>query len=185
MLIIVDMKVIIWILKLNKLNTMNININSKFKNSSYQERNNWIELLVAIWAVGYYLVTLFSVEGGVHADLAYFLPFIVKVVIVSIVMGVVLAILNKLLSADAQDSKDEMDKAIDLHGYRNAYWVMSVLVTFVVFMALLNERFSQLDVDYERISTINLMIHSLFIVASLSGLVQSVTQIVLYRRGLV
>ncbi len=154
-------------------------------NTSYQERNNWIELIVAVWAVGYYLVTITTVEGGVYADLAYFLPFCIKVVVVSIVLGTVLAILNRLLSKDAQDTKDEMDKAIDLHGYRNAYWVMSVLVTTVVFMGLLNERFTQLDADYERIETINLMIHSLFIVASISGLVQSITQIILYRRGLV
>lgn len=154
-------------------------------NTSYQERNNWIELLVAVWAIGYYFVTLLSIEGGFRADLSYFLPFIIKVVVVSIVLGIVLAILNKFLSKDAQDTKDEMDKAIDLHGYRNAYWMMSGLVMVIVFMGLFNERFAELNADFERIDTLNLMIHSLFIAASISGLVQSITQITLYRRGLV
>ncbi|MDQ8186967.1 hypothetical protein [Pelagicoccus sp. SDUM812002] len=151
--------------------------------TSYQERNNWIELLVAAWAVGYYLITLSSVEGGFYAELSYFLPFIVKVVVVSIVMGIVLAILNHVLSEDAKDAKDEMDKAIDLQGFRNAYWVMSISLMGVIFLALFNERKAELS--GVQIETTNLLVHALFIVASLSGLVQSVTQIVYYRRGLV
>lgn len=154
-------------------------------NTSYQERNHWIELLVAGWAIAYYLLTIFSVEGGLFADLEYFLPFVIKVIVVSIVLGVVLAILNRVLSKDAQDKKDEMDKAIELHGYRNAYWVMSVLVTVVIFAALMNERMGQLEPEVVRIETLNLVIHLLFIVAAVSGLVQSVTHIVYYRRGLV
>lgn len=154
-------------------------------NTSYQERNHWIELLVAGWAIVYYLLTLFSVEGGLYADLEYFLPFVVKVIVVSIVFGAALAILNRVLSKDAQDKKDEMDKAIELHGYRNAYWVLSVLVAVVIFSALLNERMGQLEPDAVRIGTLNLVIHSLFIAAAISGLVQSVTHIVYYRKGLV
>lgn len=154
-------------------------------NTSYQERNNWIELLIALLAMVYYGVTIASVEGGIYADLHYFLPFVVKVVIASIGLGTVLAILNRVLSKDAVDKKDEMDKAIDLHGYRNAYWTMSGLVMVVIVLALLNERMGIGDLQVDRIDTLNLMVHSLFIVSSLSGLVQSVTQIVYYRRGLV
>ncbi|MBD5782392.1 hypothetical protein IEN85_23030 [Pelagicoccus sp. NFK12] len=153
-------------------------------NTSYQERNNWIELLVALWAIGYYLLTLATIEGGMAAELSYFLPFIIKVIVVSIVVGIVLAILNRFLSKDANDAKDEMDRMIDLRGFRNAYWVMSMAVMVVIFMALFNERMTELG-EAPRIGTTNLMVHALFIVASLSGLVQSVTQIVYYRKGLV
>ena len=151
--------------------------------TSYQERNNWIELLVTGWAIGYYLITLASVDGGFYAELTYFLPFIMKVIVVSIVMGIILAILNHVLSEDAKDAKDEMDKAIDLQGFRNAYWVMSISLMGVIFLALFNERNGQLG--GVQIETTNLLVHALFIVASVSGLVQSVTQIVYYRRGII
>ncbi len=154
-------------------------------NTSYQERNNWIELLITLLALIYYGVTIASVEGGIYADLNYFLPFVVKVTIASIGLGIVLAILNRMLSKDAVDRKDEMDKAIDLHGYRNAYWTMSGLIMVVIVLALLNERMGSIDSQMDRIETINLMMHSLVVVFSVGGLVQSVTQIFYYRRGLV
>ncbi|MDQ8179871.1 hypothetical protein QEH57_04380 [Pelagicoccus sp. SDUM812005] len=150
---------------------------------SYQERNNWIELLVALWAIGYYGVTLLSVEGGLGADLSYFLPFLVKVIVVSIVLGIVLAILNRVLSKDANDAKDEMDKAIDMRGFRNAYWVMSGALMVVIFAGLANERMLEVE-GAPQIATTNLLIHSIFMVAALSGLVQSATQVFYYRRGL-
>ena len=170
---------------LKKLNTEESGFNPEtLMSTSYQERNNWIELLVAVWALAYYGVTLATVEGGMRADLSYFLPFVVQVIVVSIVGGAVLAILNRVLSSEGSDAKDEMDKAIDLYGYRAAYWVMSFLLMGVVFLALFNERMGD-DETGLQMGTTNLMVHALFMVAAVSGLVQSVTQIYFYRRGLV
>ncbi|EDY82459.1 hypothetical protein VDG1235_2081 [Verrucomicrobiia bacterium DG1235] len=153
-------------------------------NISYQERNHWIAILIGVWALAYYFLKVLSLEGGLNADLDFFLPFIVKIIIYSSVAGAVLAIVNWALNKEKHVEKDEMDRMIELKGFRNAYWAVSGLLWVVVISALLNERFERMNPDAVPFETINLLIHSVFLVAWLGTLVGSITHVIHYRRGI-
>lgn len=151
---------------------------------SYQERNHWICVLISVWALAYYFLKGLALEGGLNAEIDSFLPIIVRVIVFSVVAGAILAIVNWSLNKEKHVEKDEMDKLIELKGFRNAYWCCSGLLWVIVFGALLNERAvrEQWEGAYW-MDTVNLVVHSVFAVASLATLVQSITHIAFYRRG--
>lgn len=152
---------------------------------TYQERNHWICVVISIWATAFYFSKGMSLEGGLNADIDLFLPIIVRVIIYSIVAGVILAIVNNCFNRDKHVEKDERDRLIELKGYRNAFWTCSGLLWVLLLTALVNERV--IRAEWERtfeLDTINLLIHSLFLLSSVTGLVQSFTHISFYRRGM-
>ena len=149
----------------------------------YQERNHWITVVISVWALIFYFSKVLALEAGLNADLDRFLPFIVKIIIYSTVAGIVLAIVNWSFNKDKHVEKDEMDRMIELKGYRNAYWTFSGFLWTIVIAALLNEHAERSGWDGYGIVTVNLLIHSIFTLGWVSALVQSVTHITLYRKG--
>lgn len=151
---------------------------------SYQERNHWICVLISIWATTFYFWKGLSLEGGLNADIELYLPIIARVVIYSIVGGIVLAIVNSCFNRDKHVERDERDRLIEFKGYRNGFWVFSGLLWMLLIGALFNERASRGNWDSAlQLDTINLLIHSLFLVSTVAGLVQSFTHIIFYRKG--
>ena len=152
--------------------------------TSYQERNHWIGLGIAVWATAYYFIRVLGLEGGLSADIQGVLPILVATTIYSIIAGIVLSILNRCLSRDRTVEKDERDTQIELMGFRNAFYACSGMLWVVLMHALINERFRQIEHDSWHLETLNFLVHSVFLVAWISYIVQSLTHLFYYRRGL-
>lgn len=150
---------------------------------TYQEKNHWIAIVITLWAICFYFLKVSGLEGGLNSDIEGILPTIVKIIVYSSVAAVVLAIVNWALNKEKYVEKDEMDRQIELKGYRNAYWVCSGSLWVVIVSVLLNEYAIRQGEGWYQMETINLTIHGIFLVAWVSTLVQSVTHVVFYRRG--
>jgi len=153
-------------------------------NISYQERNHWICVLISVWALAFYFLKGLSLEGGLNADIDSYLSILLRVIVYSVIAGTILAIANWCFNKEKHVEKDEMDRLIELKGFRNAYWACSGLLWIVIFGALINERAIRDQWESAvKMDTINFMVHSIFVVASVATLVQSFTHIIFYRRG--
>lgn len=154
-------------------------------NTSYHERTHWIEGVVSTLALLYYFLKVSGLEGGLNGDSETVLYLVVKTTVMAVVAIIVLVSINAGMAKKEETVKDERDTQIELMGFRNGYYVCSGLLTVVFVGALLNERMLQGDMKGTGISTINYLVHALFFAGWMASVVQSMTHVFFYRRGLV
>lgn len=157
---------------------------TKLSNLSYQERNHWIELGVSLWAIVYYFAKVAGLEDGFNAAWGDLLSVIVWTIVLAVVAAIVLMIVNRAVLGRGGPEKDERDVLIELKGFRNAYYVCSGLLWMVVGHAFFKELAGSHDDFGYGVETAKVLVHSIFLVAWLASVAQSVTHLYFYRRGL-
>lgn len=137
---------------------------------SYEEKNTWVFLTVAIAAYGVYLVVLLSSTSGRPLAEVEYAPVMLATIGGAIAVGILGSIALSLASKRVPRRADQRDREISRLGEH-------VGQAFVVLGAVAALVFALLELDWFWIANV---IYLFFV---LSAVVGSIARLVAYRRG--
>ena len=138
---------------------------------SYEEKGTWLYLVVAIAGYTVYLsLVLPQLLGGVPVEDVDYVPIMLWTIGGAIVVTIVLRILVEIVFPSESTKGDVRDKEIDRLGTR-------VGSTFIVIGALGALVLAMLEADWFWIANV------IYLCFVLSALLESITRLVAYRRG--
>lgn len=154
---------------------------------SRRERNLWVECVVDVLVLFYYLpkVFLLAMEGPqalMGGDMA---ALIVRTVVYAIVLGIVVAVTVELLfrAKNEEGGKDEREVLFELKSYRVGYYALVIFVMIIMGQAILSEIFPAAMVGLPFEMSAVFMAHCLLLSLSFSSLLLCGLQLFYYRRG--
>ena len=138
---------------------------------SYEEKGTWLYLVVAVVGYTVYLsLVLPQLVGGVPVEDVDYVPIMLWTIGGAIVATIVLRILVEIVFPSESTKGDVRDKEIDRLGTR-------VGSSFVVIGALGALVLAMLEADWFWIANV------IYLCFVLSALLESITRLVAYRRG--
>ena len=141
---------------------------------SYEERNVWVQVVVGTGAFIYYVITMLGqLSDKEPADISYQRTMLMTIGVsigASIVGAIVVAIIAGITTGET-DRSDQRDKEIARFGSAIGYYVVSIGAAGALILTMLEK-------DYFWIA--NALFFSLFA----AGMVEGITRLVAYRRGL-
>ncbi|MGW4931345.1 hypothetical protein ACWEOH_19595 [Agromyces sp. NPDC004153] len=138
---------------------------------SYEEKGTWLYLVVAVVGYTVYLsLVLPQVIGGVPVEDVDYVPVMLWTIGGAIVLTIVLRILVEIVFPSESTKGDVRDKEIDRLGTR-------VGSSFVVIGALGALVLAMVEADWFWIANV------IYLCFVLSALLESITRLVAYRRG--
>ena len=138
---------------------------------SYEEKGTWVYLVVAVIGYTVYLsLVLPQLAGGVAVEDVDYAPIMLWTIGGAIVATIVLRILVEIVFPSESTKGDVRDKEIDRLGTR-------VGSSFIVIGALGALVLAMLEADWFWIANV------IYLCFVLSALLESVTRLVAYRRG--
>lgn len=137
---------------------------------SFEEKNSWAFLFIAVTGYTVYLVLLFGAAAGGPVWEVDYAPFLFWTIGGAIVAGIVLGILLGMVTRQ-RDRGDQRDREINAFGER-------IGNSFIVIGALAGMLFAVFQVDYFWIANV------IYLCFVLSALLSSVAKLVAYRKGL-
>ena len=138
---------------------------------SYEEKGTWVYLVIAVVGYTVYLSLLLpQLIGGVPVADVDYVPIMLWTIGGAIVAGIVLRILVEIVFPSESTRGDVRDKEIDRLGTR-------VGSSFVVIGALGALVLAMLEADWFWIANV------IYLCFVLSALLESITRLVAYRRG--
>lgn len=138
---------------------------------SYEEKGTWVYLVVAVVGYTVYLsLVLPQLMGGVPVEEVDYVPVMLWTIGGAIVVTIVLRILVEIVFPSESTKGDVRDKEIDRLGTR-------VGSSFIVIGALGALVLSMLEADWFWIANV------IYLCFVLSALLESITRLVAYRRG--
>jgi hypothetical protein len=137
---------------------------------SFEEKNSWAFLFIAVTGYTVYLVLLFGAAVGGPVWEVDYAPFLFWTIGGAIVAGIVLGILLGMVTRQ-RDRGDQRDREINAFGER-------IGNSFIVIGALAGMLFAVFQVDYFWIANV------IYLCFVLSALLSSVAKLVAYRKGL-
>lgn len=142
---------------------------------SYEERNTWVQTFVGLVVFAYYAIaTLGQLASADPADINYQRNMLITLGVsigATIVGAIVVAIVTEIATPGDTDKRDQRDKDIARLGASIGYYVLSFGAVGSLILAML---------EADDFWIANAVFFSLFI----ASMVESVTRIVAYRRGL-
>lgn len=150
-------------------------------NSSFQEKNLWLELTATVLIFSYYLEQLLGFTRFQLADSTVIISLLFKVVMFSVIlMSVSFAILTIINYKDAKKPLDEREALIDLKGSYYSNWILKVGVVIAVAQYALESNAWAIGL-HQNIPFLPL--HILVLAFLLSEFISCVIQVRLFRKG--
>jgi MFS family permease len=137
---------------------------------SYEEKNTWVFLAVAVVAYGIYLTVLLSSAAGAPLTEAQYAPTMLATIGGAIAVGILGSIAISITSRRVPRRADQRDREISRLGEH-------VGQAFVVLGAVAALVFALLELDWFWIANV---VYLFFV---LSAVVGSIARLVAYRRG--
>jgi hypothetical protein len=137
---------------------------------SYEEKNTWMFLAVAVVAYGVYLAVLLSSAAGRPLHEAEYAPAMLSTIGGAIAAGILGSIVISITSGRDAGRADQRDREISRLGEH-------VGQAFVVLGAVAALVFALLEVDWFWIANV---VYLFFVLSAVTG---SVARLVAYRRG--
>lgn len=147
---------------------------------SYQEKQSILSLFNTLLTLGLYALYVYNNYMAGNPEIVYDMMFLGKAflvlipiaIIVQIVMHILFAIFNKILTKeDPPKKEDEMDKLIELKSIRMSHWVF--IVGF--FAAMASQALGMAPF---------VMFLSFVVSGFLAGIISDVSKIWFYRKGI-
>ena len=143
---------------------------------SYKEKGLIASLGVALLIFGWYFYGAFS-----NLKLNPEPPGFVEIIVLIVLIVFLESIIHSLLSfKNRTQLEDERDKLIEKVSYRYGYWVLSACIWFLMVQILLDTRFDHLPF----LTTPNGIFHLLLFFFVLSEVINFITQLYYYRKGI-
>ena len=143
---------------------------------SYKEKGLIASLGVALLIFGWYFYGAFS-----NLKLNPEPPGFVEIIVLIVLIVFLESIIHSLLSfKNRTQLEDERDKLIEQVSYRYGYWVLSACIWFLMVQILLDTRFDHLIF----LTTPNGIFHLLLFFFVLSEVINFITQLYYYRKGI-
>jgi len=150
-------------------------------NSSFQEKNLWLELIATLVIFAYYIEQLLGFSGSQLADSTVIINVLFKVVMFSVIlMSVSFAILAIINYKDVNKPLDERESLIELKGSYYSNWVLKLGVVIAIAQYALESNAWAIGL-HQNIPFLPL--HILVLSFLLSEFISCVIQIRLFRKG--
>ncbi len=167
------------------------------KNSSFSEKSNWVELLTSIGVLSYYLHKIRFLPGDFESHPEEFGFLLIKVIVVSIVLGIIYAVVFGLGKESDSSQEDERDLSIRRKSTTWAYWIMNAGVIYLIVQLFINKAarvFTETNLTnidpsimseppFISIPSIDFMLHGLIILGFITQIAQNLIEIYFQRRG--
>jgi hypothetical protein len=141
---------------------------------SKQEIYAWTSLLSSVAILGFYAITVYGLPDSLSAIESDLSSLFIKVFLFTFVIELAIGIFR---SKDKIE-KDERDELIAGKGYRNAYYLMAVLITLILSQLVLGHIFEEAGLALNLINIIHVLVGTLFV----ASITNRVTQIYFYQR---
>ncbi len=145
---------------------------------SKQELYAWTSLGMSVSILVFYILIFFGWPQGLPDYSSQAVKIFFNVFWVALIGEIIL---------DASESKkrvdkDERDLMIEGRGFRNSYNFLSFAIAIVILNLLITNIFGELSAFHSSLTKTGFIIHILFIVLLLSGIIKRSTQLYYYRR---
>ena len=150
---------------------------------SYKERSIWVSLGILLYIWFNYFTNIFALNNLQILTIENVNELLFDVVIITIVLEVILQIVIAIIdNKDANYNEDERDKIISLHGFRYAYFILSMGVVLAVFYTVFPTLATYI---FPSVTLPNgyMVMHFIIVFALIAEITNLVTKIFYYRRG--
>ena len=140
---------------------------------SKQEIYAWTSLLSSAAILGFYGITVYGLPdnlANIESDLS---SLFIKIFLFAFVIELAIGIFR----GKDKVEKDERDELIAGKGYRNAYYLMGVLITLILSQLILGQIFEKAGLALNLINVIHVLVGTLFA----ASITNRATQIYFYQ----
>ncbi len=161
------------------------------KNHSYSERANWVEFITTLGVLYYYIFRgVPSLPGFFESYPAEFGELFIGVIIVSIILGIIIAGIFGLGNDKHSSVEDERDIQIRRKATSWVYWILNIGITYLFVQLFINtsvRAYVEGDVSkfglFMYLPSIDFMLHGLILLAFITQIAQNLIEIYFQRRG--
>ena len=147
---------------------------------SNREKSLWRKLLLDVIIVLYFFPTVFTIEGGIAANVDKIVSLIGVVVVIAIVGSI---LIYWLFDRGNVEKKDERDYQFEARSYLVGYAVMLTAVSILIGHIILNELMIKLfDFQYEDLTTLQIVLYLLLSLTT-AEFFKDTIKLFYYRRG--
>lgn len=141
---------------------------------SKQEIYAWTSLLSSVAILGFYGITVYGLPDTLSAIESDLSSLFIKVFLFAFVVEIAIGIFR----GKDKVEKDERDELIAGKGYRNAYYLMGVLITLILSQLVLGQIFGEAGLALTLVNVIHVLVGTLFA----ASITNRATQIYFYQK---